>query len=79
MLKTKIGECMVCNKLKHNLTEHHVKECNREIMMVCRDCHDVITWYQDQAIPKFKRQLTKLKTKSKVKTIKKATKSKSKK
>jgi len=53
---------MVCNKMKHNLTEHHVKECNNEIMMVCRDCHDVITWYQDQAIPKFKKQLEKIKS-----------------
>lgn len=53
---------MVCNKMKHNLTEHHVKECDREIMMVCHDCHDVITWYQDQAIPKFKKQLEKIKS-----------------
>ena len=52
---------MVCNKTKDNLTEHHVKECNNEIMMVCLDCHDVITWYQDQAIPKFKKQLEKKK------------------
>lgn len=27
---------------------------------VCRDCHDVITWYQDQVIPKFKKQLEKI-------------------
>ena len=62
MVKTKVGNCMVCNKMKHNLTEHHVKECNNEIMMVCRDCHDVITWYQDQTIPKFKKQLEKIKS-----------------
>lgn len=31
-------------------------------MMVCRDCHDVIIWYQDQAIPKFKKQLEKAKS-----------------
>jgi len=68
MIKARIGECMVCNKTKRNLTDHHVKECNREIMMVCRDCHDVITWYQDQAIPKFKKQLIKSKVTSKVKT-----------
>ena len=70
MIKARIGECMVCNKTKRNLKDHHVKESNREIMMVCRDCHDVITWYQDQAIPKFKTQLKKPKrvlTKSKVK------------
>jgi hypothetical protein len=57
MVITKIGECLVCNKTKDNLTEHHVKECNNEIMMVCEDCHRVITWYQDQAIPKFKKIL----------------------
>ena len=57
MVITKIGECMVCNTLKDNLTEHHVKECNRKIMMVCNDCHNVITWYQDQALPKFKAKL----------------------
>ncbi len=62
MLKTRVGECMVCNKIKRNLTDHHVKECNKEIMIVCRDCHDVITWYQDQAIPKFKKELVKSKT-----------------
>ena len=28
-------------------------------MMVCDDCHKIITWYQDQAIPKFKEQLEK--------------------
>ena len=65
MVKIRVGECMVCNKMKRNLTDHHVKECNKEIMMVCRDCHDVITWYQDQAIPKFKTQLKKSKVKSK--------------
>jgi len=75
MVKTRVGKCMVCSKMKHNLTDHHVKECNREIMMVCDDCHKVITWYQDQAIPKFKKHLTK----SKAKTTKKVTKSKSKK
>jgi len=48
---------MVCNTLKDNLTEHHVKECNRKIMMVCNDCHNVITWYQEQALPKFKAKL----------------------
>jgi len=26
-------------------------------MMVCDDCHKVITWYQDQALPKFKEYL----------------------
>jgi len=57
MVITKIGPCTVCNTLKDNLTEHHVKECNNEIMMVCEDCHRVITWYQDQAIPKFKNLL----------------------
>lgn len=57
MVKTRVGKCMVCNKMKRNLTDHHVKECNREIMMVCDDCHKVITWYQDQAIPKFKATL----------------------
>ena len=71
MVKARVGKCMVCNKMKHNITDHHVKECNKEIMMVCRDCHDVITWYQDTAIPKFKKQLTKTKTKSKVKSKKK--------
>ena len=75
MLKTRVGECMVCNKIKRNLTDHHVKKCNKEIMIVCRDCHDVITWYQDQAIPKFKKQLVKSKT-AKAKTIKKTTKRK---
>jgi len=25
--------------------------------MVCDDCHKVITWYQDQAVPKFKEML----------------------
>ena len=70
MVRTRVGECMVCNKIKRNLTDHHVKECNKEIMMVCRDCHDVITWYQDQAIPKFKKQLAKSKT-TKRKTTKK--------
>ena len=59
MVITKIGECMVCNKTKDNLTEHHVKECNNKIMIVCDDCHKVITWYQDQALPKFKKQLEK--------------------
>ena len=63
---------MVCNKIKRNLTDHHVKECNKEIMIVCRDCHDVITWYQDQAIPKFKKELAKSKT-IKRKTTKKPT------
>lgn len=62
MVKAIVGQCMVCNKMKHNLTAHHVKECNSEKMMVCRDCHDVITWYQDQAIPKFKKQLEKIKS-----------------
>lgn len=79
MVKTRVGKCMVCNKMKRNLTDHHVKECNREIMMVCDDCHKVITWYQDQAIPKFKKQLTKSKTKPKPKSSKKVIKSKSKK
>jgi len=60
-VKKKIGECIVCGKTKHNLTAHHVKELNREIMIMCRDCHDVITWYQDKAIPKFKTQLKKKK------------------
>ncbi len=59
MVVTKIGECLVCNKLKDNLTKHHVKECNNELMMVCDDCHNIITWYQDQAIPKFKEMLKK--------------------
>ncbi len=57
MVIIKIGECLVCNQLKDNLTEHHVKECDDKIMMVCDDCHKVITWYQDQALPKFKKQL----------------------
>ncbi len=57
--------------MKHNITDHHVKECNKEIMMVCRDCHDVITWYQDTAIPKFKKHLTKSKIKSKTTALKK--------
>ncbi len=57
MVITKVGKCLVCNELKDNLTEHHVKECNDEIMMVCDDCHKVITWYQDQALPKFKEQI----------------------
>jgi len=70
MVKSRFGKCMVCNKMKNNITDHHVKECNKEIMMVCRDCHDVITWYQDTAIPKFKKQLTKSKT-TKVKSKKK--------
>jgi len=26
MVITKVGECLVCNKLKDNITEHHVKE-----------------------------------------------------
>ena len=57
MVITKIGECFVCNKNKDNLTEHHVKECNGKIMMVCDDCHKIITWYQKQALPKFKKKL----------------------
>ena len=57
MVIIKIGVCTVCNQFKDNLTEHHVKECDDKIMMVCDDCHKVITWYQDQAIPKFKKQL----------------------
>ena len=57
MVITKIGECFVCNKTKDNLTEHHVKECDEKIMIVCDDCHKVITWYQEQAIPKFKATL----------------------
>lgn len=57
MVITKVGKCMVCNKMKDNLTEHHVKECDNKIMMVCEDCHQIITWYQDQAVPKFKKQL----------------------
>lgn len=57
MVITKVGFCLVCNKLKDNLTEHHVKECDNQIMMVCDDCHKIITWYQDQAIPKFKEYL----------------------
>ena len=64
MVITKVAKCMVCNELKSNLTEHHVKECNMEIMMVCEDCHRVITWYQDQALPKFKELLEKNKEKS---------------
>ncbi len=52
---------MICNKTKNNLTEHHVKECNKKIMIVCDDCHKVITWYQEQALPKFKKQLEKKK------------------
>lgn len=71
MLKTKVGECLVCNKIKRNLTEHHVKECKNEIMIVCRDCHDVITWYQDQAIPKFKKALAKAKHPKRITTRKK--------
>lgn len=54
MVIMKIGTCLVCNTLKDNLTEHHVKECDNKIMMVCEDCHKIITWYQDQAIPKLK-------------------------
>lgn len=50
---------MVCNKTKNNLTEHHVKECNKKIMIVCDDCHKVITWYQEQTLPKFKERLKK--------------------
>lgn len=75
--QNKGGKCMVCNKMKRNLTDHHVKECNKEIMMVCHDCHKVITWYQDQTVPEFKKQLTKSKATSKSKTKKvKKTKSK---
>ena len=59
MVITKVGKCLVCNELKDNLTEHHVKECSDELMMVCDDCHKVITWYQDQAIPKFREMLKK--------------------
>ena len=51
---------MVCNKIKSNITEHHVKELNRKIMMVCDDCHKVITWYYD-ALPKMKASLKKTK------------------
>ncbi len=57
MVITKVGNCIVCSKLKDNLTEHHVKEFDDQIMMVCDDCHKVITWYQDQALPKFKQYL----------------------
>jgi len=59
MVETHVGKCLVCNKLKDNLTKHHVKECGGKLMAVCNDCHNVITWYQDQAIPKFKKQLEK--------------------
>ena len=54
MVITKVGNCLVCNKIKDNLTEHHVKEFDGKIMMVCDDCHKVITWYQEQTLPKFK-------------------------
>jgi hypothetical protein len=57
MVIIRIGQCLVCNQLKDNLTEHHVKECDGKIMIVCDDCHKVITWYQDQTLPKFKKQL----------------------
>lgn len=39
-------------------------------MIVCRDCHDVITWYQDQAIPKFKNALAKAKHPKRITTKK---------
>jgi len=61
MVVTKVGECMVCTKIRDNITEHHVKECDRKIMMVCDDCHKVITWYQEKALPKFKKELRKKK------------------
>lgn len=64
MVITKVTTCMVCNNLKSNLTEHHVKECNRAIMMVCEECHNVITWYQEQALPKFKKLLEENKEKT---------------
>jgi len=47
---------MVCNKIKSNMTEHHIKELNRRIMLVCDDCHKVITWY-DTALDKMKKSL----------------------
>jgi len=50
VVKIKIGECIVCGKTKHNLTEHHVKELNKEIMIVCDDCHKIITWYQEKSL-----------------------------
>ena len=67
MVKTRVGKCMVCNKMKRNLTDHHVKECKKEIMVVCDDCHKVITWYEEQALPKFKKQLKSKTTKAKSK------------
>ena len=61
MVVTKISECMICTKIKDYLTEHHVKECSRKIMMVCDDCYKVITWYLEKTSPKFKKELKKKK------------------
>jgi hypothetical protein len=38
-----LGKCPCC-KMDKELTEHHVKEINKNIM-ICRDCHNVIEEY----------------------------------
>jgi hypothetical protein len=38
-----LGRCPCCKKDKE-LTEHHVKEMGKKIM-ICRDCHNIIEEY----------------------------------
>ena len=38
-----MGNCPCCKKWK-DLTEHHVRELGKKIM-ICRDCHNVIEEY----------------------------------
>jgi len=55
--KQKVNDCFICDKTDAS-EEHHVKELDSEYTIeVCKNCHTVLTKYQEEAIPKLKKYL----------------------
>jgi len=55
--KQKVNVCFICDKTDAS-EEHHVKELDSEYTIeVCKNCHTVLTKYQEEAIPKLKKYL----------------------
>ncbi len=55
--KQKINVCFICDKTEAS-EEYHFKELDREYPIeVCKNCHTVLTKYQEEAIPKLKKYL----------------------
>jgi len=53
----KVNVCFICNKTEDS-EEHHVKERNSEYTMeICKNCHTVLTKYQEEALPKLRKYL----------------------